>query len=135
MPLYIMAILFLVFNFFRNTVWKVIAFVIPVLKIGNFQMDENLPNYYTALDEEDRDWIIKEEENCRLALKFNVLLDETLKKFKNTKMGKKTMSGTPCYDILGNINYMDDFQYFSPAIEDRCKFIIDDDEDETNDTA
>ena len=51
MPLYIMAILFLVFNFFRNSVWKVIAFVIPVLKIGNFHMDENLPNYYTALDE------------------------------------------------------------------------------------
>jgi hypothetical protein len=30
---------------------------------------------------------------------------------------------------------MDDFQYFSPAIENREKFIIDEDDDEGNDAA
>lgn len=45
------------------------------------------------------------------------------------------MKGVHCYDILANPLYLDDFQYFSPAMEDREKFIIDDDEDEDNDNA
>lgn len=37
------------------------------------------------------------------------------------------------YDILANPIYLYQFQYFSPAIEDRERFIIDDDSDEEND--
>jgi hypothetical protein len=36
---------------------------------------------------------------------------------------------------LRNNLYLDDFQYFSAAREDREKFIIDDDDDEDNDNA
>ena len=45
------------------------------------------------------------------------------------------MQGIHTYDILANILYIDDFQYFSPAMPDRAKYIIDDDDDEENDNA
>jgi len=45
------------------------------------------------------------------------------------------MKGVHCYDILANPLYLDDFQYFSPSMQDREKYIIDDDDDEGNDTA
>jgi hypothetical protein len=43
------------------------------------------------------------------------------------------MQGVHCYDILANPLYLDDFQYFSPSMQDREKYIIDDDDDEDND--
>ena len=47
------------------------------------------------------------------------------------------MKGVHCYDILANPLYLDDFQYFSPAMgeEHRKTYIIDDDDEEGNDTA
>ncbi len=50
-------------------------------------------------------------------------------------MGAGSIKGVHCYDILANPTYVAEFQYFTPAQEDREKYIIDDDEDEGNDTA
>lgn len=130
-----MSILFFIGNMFRFSIWNIGGWIFPSLKVGSVRIDEDLPNYNEALDPQDRDWIIKEEENCRKVMGFNCLLDDALEKFKEGKSSKKVLQGTPNYDILGNILYMDDFQYFSPAIGDRSKYIIDDDEDESNDTA
>jgi len=54
---------------------------------------------------------------------------------KSTKLVKNHLQGVHSYDILANPLYLDDFQYFSPSMEDREKYIIDDDEDEENDNA
>ena len=35
------------------------------LKIGDLILDEDIDNYWLALDEEDRAWSVKEEENSR----------------------------------------------------------------------
>ena len=43
--------------------------------------------------------------------------------------------GTHTYDILANPMYCEQFQYFSCAIKDREKYIVDDDENENNDMA
>jgi hypothetical protein len=89
-----------------------------------------------TIDDHDRHWSVAEEEHSRNALNLKVLPDETLNKFKETKLKEGCqMKGVHCYDILANPLYLDDFQYFSPAMEDREKYIIDDDEDEGNDTA
>lgn len=45
------------------------------------------------------------------------------------------MQGIHTYDILANILYIDDFQYFSSDLPDRAKYIVDDDDDEDNDNA
>lgn len=50
-------------------------------------------------------------------------------------MGPGTIKGVHCYDILANPTYIAEFQYFTPAQDDREKYIIDDDDDEDNDSA
>ena len=66
---------------------------------------------------------------------MNILSDYTLNKLKSTHQGNDHLEGVHSYDILANILYVDDFQYFSPSMEDRNKYIIDDDSDEDNDEA
>lgn len=104
-------------------------------KIREIEVDEGLDNYFKTLDDHDRNWSIKEEENARNVLKLKILNDETLEKFRNTTLGTQHLEGIHCYDILANPLYLDDFQYFSPSMPDRQKFIIDDDVDEGNDEA
>jgi len=104
-----MSILFFFGNFFRVSIWSVLGWIVPAVKVGSVLIDEYLPNYYEALDPHDREWIVIEEQNCRKVMGFNCLLDETYKKFKETKSGDKILQGTTNYDILGNILYMDDF--------------------------
>lgn len=49
-------------------------------------IDEDIPSYYNCLDDHDREWSIKEEENVRNVLKMKILNDETLEKLKSTKL-------------------------------------------------
>ena len=135
MPLLIMFWLCLIGIVFRNFFYKHLSKWFPAVKVGELEIDEDLDNYFNTLDDHDRNWSTKEEEYSRSVLKMNVLEDETLEKLKSTKMGKSHMKGVHCYDILANPLYLDDFQYFSCAMDDRANYIIDDDEDEDNDNA
>jgi len=80
-----------------------------VFRIGHIEIDEGLSNYFTTLDEHDRNWSIKEEENSREVLKMKTMDDETLEKLRITKMGKDHIEGVHTYDILANPLYLDDF--------------------------
>ena len=86
---------------------------------------------------EDRRWSIKEEEYAREKLHgMKIMTDdafETLLNTKNDIFQKHTLKGLPNYDILRIPVYQLRFHYFSPAIENRNDFIIDDDSDEEND--
>lgn len=119
----------------RNYIYGALTTVLPFLQIAQFEVDEGLPNYFTTIDDEDREWSIKEEENARTVMSMKILDDETLEKFRHREMGEGHMKGTHCYDILANELYLDDFQYFSAAKEDRAAYIKDDDPDESNDFA
>lgn len=131
MPLLVIFWILLIVTFFRDTLFKFIARWAPkLIKVGHIEVDEDLDSYYNTLDDQDRNWSIKEEENSRQVLKLNILFDETLEKLKTTRLGKDHMQGVHTYDILANPLYTDDFQYFSPSIPNRERFIIDDDEDE-----
>ena len=128
--------IFLFGTLFKNIIYKYLGRFFPrLIKVGDFEIDENLDTYFNTIDDNDRNWSIVEEENARRTFRLSILTDETLTKFKDTKLGQSTMKGVHCYDILANPLYLDDFQYFSPAMEDREKYIIDDDDDEDNDTA
>ena len=82
MPLLVMFWVLSVGIFFRNTAYVYLKRAFPkVFKIGDIEVDEGLPNYFTTLDDHDRNWSIKEEENSRNALKMNILHDESLAKF------------------------------------------------------
>jgi hypothetical protein len=119
----------------RNPVFGFITRHLKFMRVGDLELDEGLPNYFTTLDEHDREWSIKEEENVDKVMKFKILHKETLDNLHKTKSGKRLLQGVHTYDILANILYVDDFQYFSSDLPDRSKYIIDDDEDEDNDMA
>jgi hypothetical protein len=101
-PLLITFWVLLIFIAFRGIIYKVITFVLPFLAIGDFEIDEDLDNYFHTIDENDRNWSIKEEENARAELGMHILDNYTLDRFKTTKMGESHMKGTHCYDILAN---------------------------------
>jgi hypothetical protein len=96
--------------FFRNTVYHHLKLRFPgPFKIGDIEVDEGLANYFTTLDEHDRNWSIKEEEYSRNSLKLKILHDDTLNKLKHTTIGDQHLEGIHTYDILANPLYLDDF--------------------------
>ena len=136
MPLLVTFWFVLIGTIFRNFIYKRLCRWFPnAVRVGQLEIDEGLDNYFNTLDEHDRKWSIREEENARKNLKLKVLTDETLERFKTTKLGDSHMQGVHCYDILANPLYLDDFQYFSAFMHNRKDYIIDDDSDEDNDEA
>lgn len=109
-PLLIMFWVLLIAIFFRNTVyaWLTRNFS-KLMKIGEIEVDEGLNNYFTTLDDHDRNWSIKEEENARNNLKLRILTDDDLNKLRSTTLGNQHLEGIHSYDILANPLYLDDF--------------------------
>lgn len=112
----------------------------PSLIIGDVEIDEEIDNYWKALDEDDRKWSIMEEANTRRAcsgMSKGMLTDAQKDALENAEQSKgKTLQGVHSYDVLANPLYLDDFQYVSAVEgEDRCDMIIDDDAEEGNDAA
>jgi hypothetical protein len=109
MPLIVCFWLFAIITIFRNTIYNWTTRKFPSLLVGNIEIDEGLDNYFRTLDDHDRNWSIKEEENCRNVLNMKILHDDTLTKLRTTKMEKSHMIGVHTYDILANPLYLDDF--------------------------
>ena len=57
----------------------------------------------------------------------------TVNRLDNTTMPKKSIQGTPWYQILSNMQYADDFYYIGAFVEEREKLIKDGDMKEGND--
>ncbi|CDW86701.1 UNKNOWN [Stylonychia lemnae] len=136
LPMLLMFWVFLIGTVTRYQWYKLLCTLFPnTIKVGDLEIDEDLDNYFNTLDDHDRNWSIKEEEYSRSALGMEILHEQTLTKLRTSERGDSTIQGVHCYDILANPLYLDDFQYFSPSMEERQKYIIDDDDDEGNDTA
>lgn len=68
--------IFLFATFFRDAFMRFVCYFFPNLEVGDFEVDEDLDPYYETLDEKSKDWFLKEEENTRQKLKFQVMTDE-----------------------------------------------------------
>lgn len=102
--------------------------------MGDIQIDEDIDNYWAALDSGDRKWSIEEEGYARRELGIKILTDDQKNALDASVMTqKRTLQGCHSYDILANPLYFDDFQYVSASVENREQFIIDDDVEEGND--
>ncbi|CDW91100.1 UNKNOWN [Stylonychia lemnae] len=128
---------------------KIFTAIVSLIKPGafdaNLKIDENLGNYFEALEKPDKNWMIQEEENLRKnyvsQMRINIylqgmkiLLEDTIEKLKKAKTVERTIRGVHCYDILANPDYQASFQYVPVDVPNRALIIQDDDEDETNDT-
>lgn len=125
--------LWLVYLIFGAWIWSRMIHHFPSLEIGDVVIDEDIDNYYKALDDEDRLWTIKEEENCRNVLGMKCMPEDAFNRLKCAISSDATIEGVHTYDILANPLYTDSFQYFSAALPDREMYIVDDDDDEDND--
>jgi len=136
-PLLIGFIIFFVIFFFGGYLDALIAKCFPNFVIGDIELDEEIDNYWAALDQNDRSWSLEEERNARSNLgNMKILTDESLEKLTVSQITPgKTLQGVHSYDILANPLYLDDFQYVPANTPDRAEFIIDDDDDEENDCA
>lgn len=92
MPLLVMFWVLLLLVIFKGTLYTIIFLITPKsLRLIELELDEDIENFYKCLDDHDRNWSVKEEENARQNLKMEILLDETLDKMRNTAKGKKTI--------------------------------------------
>ena len=58
-PLIISFWVLLFFTFFRNSMMEALSKVFGgMIKVGDIEVDEDLDNYYKALDNHDREWSI-----------------------------------------------------------------------------
>jgi len=67
---------------------------------------EVLDTYYRCLDDDDRNWTIKEEKNLRDNYKLKCMYDFAFKELCSTRNGKCCISGVHSYDILRNSQYV-----------------------------
>jgi len=86
LPLIIMFWILLLGTVLRGKIWGLLTKWFPTfIKVGEFEVDEDLDNYFHTLDDHDRNWSIKEEENGRNVLKLKILNDYTYDRLKQTK--------------------------------------------------
>lgn len=87
-----------------------IAKCFPGLMVGDIELNEDIDNYWAALDDEDRKWSMAEEENARQLPTSALLTDSQYERLINIQKTKgKTLQGVHSYDILANPLYLDDF--------------------------
>lgn len=149
-PMLLLAILSTILYIFGDLIGSGIALCFPSCKIGDVELDEDIDTYWNSLDDYDRNWSIKEEEQFRKFAHmdlsffgiakgqkdFSMMDESSFGNLKKSKEGPKTLQGTHSYDILANPKYYAMFNYI-PVHQDegdlRSDFIIDDDSDEGND--
>lgn len=73
LPFYAMSIVYFFFLLFKGAIWSLLTTICPCWAVGEISVEEGLENYYAALDDEDRNWLVKEEEYARQTLNFNAL--------------------------------------------------------------
>lgn len=107
---YLLLFIFLVLHLtIGGWVYPCIYKCFPQLEIGDVELDEDIDNYYKALDNEDRQWSRQEEENARNIIGIKTMSDHTLKKLQTTISSDAVLKGVHTYDILANPLYADKF--------------------------
>ena len=85
----------------------------PSLKLKDkdeVDLDEDIDNYWTVLDEKARNWAIKEDHYSTENLGLQILTKRQKARLLESKMTeRRTLQGCHSYDILANPLYFDDF--------------------------
>lgn len=95
-------------------------------------VDEDLPNFFSAIKLAQADEIILENQNMMENYGFEVEDPRLISIIDQTKIPKKAIQGTPWYSVLSNSIYSDDFNYIGAHIDEREKLIKDADDDDGN---
>ena len=97
------------------------------------EVDENLPNFYSAIKLTDADWFVKESNYMRDTYQFTFANKIVVDRLDDTPVPKKPIQSIAWYNILANPAYVREFNYFTASMADRSDYVVDDDSDEEND--
>jgi len=112
----------------------VVQIVIPqelLLKWGfsmsqeEMEVDEDLPNFFTALMISEADKILAENKQMMTEFGFELSESWLVEKLENTTWPEKSISGTPWYAIMCNPFYVESFAWLGPHVKDRELYIKD----------
>lgn len=91
-PLLMAAIFHTFIYFFGTHLEKLLALCCSSLIVGDIDLNEDISKYWSALDENDRNWAKKEEENARNLLTSNILTEAQYDALENsTQTSGKTL--------------------------------------------
>lgn len=97
------------------------------------EVDENLPNFYTAVKLSDADWLVKECEYLLNTYKFMFANEEVTKKMDCVGVPKQPIQGIAWYNLMANPSYVRQFNYIGVDVQGRDDLIVDGDDQEGND--
>jgi hypothetical protein len=95
-------------------------------------VDEDLPNFFSAIKLAQADEIILENRNMMENYGIETEDPRLIGVIDQTRIPKKAIQGTPWYSVLSNPAYSDDFNYIGAHIDEREKLIKDADLDAGN---
>lgn len=104
-----------------------------VISKNEIIVDEDLPPFFQAVPLTEADWIIAENRNLREVYGFNMMQREIEIKLDAQPESKKYIRGVVWYQILANPAYARDFCFIEAYLPNRSDFIVDGDDDESND--
>jgi hypothetical protein len=76
---------------------------------AKIKVDENLPNYFSALRVRHIEWILSEDDYTKKNYGFHFLSHVEQNKLKSAEIYKKNIVGCPFYLVLDNPDYANDF--------------------------
>lgn len=101
---------------------------------ADIEVDENLPNFWTAVKFSQAQEVVKEFNNMKDGYLMEIEDPRVIEVLSDiTKMPKRAIQRTPWYNILSNQTYSEAFYYIGAHIGEREKLIKDvDDNDDNN---
>jgi len=84
----------------------------------DIMVDEDLPNFFKAIPLKYADVLLKENEHIQNWYGFEMNDPDTIELLVDAKVKipKKTIVGTPWYQVTSNLAYSDDFCYLGPFV-------------------
>ncbi|CDW77052.1 UNKNOWN [Stylonychia lemnae] len=126
-PLLIILGLFLFVMITQRWTMKIVERMLDLDPAILLYKPEEQVSFIEGLNKEQRHWLIKEEEKSREKFGIKKLSDEFIDKLHNSKYSKETeLLGVMSYQVLDNPAYQNLLQYVPEILDDRDKYIIDD---------
>ena len=96
-------------------------------------VDENLPNFFSAVKLSDVNWIVEENGYYEKTYKLSFIDAAVVKRLEDWQLPKQTFTGDVWYNIMSDPSYVRDFNYITASVKNRSDYIVDGDSDEGND--
>ena len=132
-PILMIALAFVVITLMRILAYDLLSSWGFTISGNKIEVDENLPNFYTAVKLSDADWLVKECQYLEDTYKFSFANKEVTGKLDVVGVPKQPIQGIAWYNLMANPAYVRAFNYIQVDVPQRENLIVDGDDQEGND--